>query len=236
MSLSFTFLRSIRSTYSVTCNIPLLGCSKGPLQLSLSVRSLLSWPLPPYQNGTTSSCSVTWSPLMSPLRSFSASLGEVLLGSSPRHFWGLLFLFHPDTIILGLDYFTSLLVQSHITHSGSGSYVPRGRQCRFLTLTHNWIPAPGEESWISWIRTWKQSGRRREAGISSFKSCTSLWSPKGKGEGRGINYKVRINRYTLLYLGFPGGSASKECTFSEEDSSLTPGSGRSSGEGHGYPL
>ena len=78
--------------------------------------------------------------------------------------------------------------------------------------------------------------RRREAGISSFKSCTSLWSPKRKGEGRGINQEVGINRDTLLYLAFPGGSASKESAFNEEDSSLTPGSGRSSGQRHGYPV
>ena len=54
---------------------------------------------------------------MSTLPSLSASLGEVLLGSSPRHFWGLLFLFHPDTIVLGLDDFASLLVQSHMAHA-----------------------------------------------------------------------------------------------------------------------
>lgn len=95
MSLSFTFLLSIRSAYPVTSNTPLLGCSKGALHLSLSVHSLLSWPLPPYQNGTTSSCSVTWSLLMSPLPSLSASLGENLLGSCPRHFCSLLFLFLP---------------------------------------------------------------------------------------------------------------------------------------------
>ena len=37
-------------------------------------------------------------------------------------------------------------------------------------------------------------------------------------------------------LGFPGGTAGKESTCHAGDPSLTPGSGRSPGEGIGYPL
>ena len=37
-------------------------------------------------------------------------------------------------------------------------------------------------------------------------------------------------------MGFPGDSAGKESTCSAGDPSLIPGSGRSSGEGIGYPL
>ena len=39
---------------------------------------------------------------------------------------------------------------------------------------------------------------------------------------------------TLVFLGFPCGSAGKEC--SAGDLGLSPGFGRSSGEGNGYPL
>ena len=40
----------------------------------------------------------------------------------------------------------------------------------------------------------------------------------------------------LEYQGFPGGSEGKESAHSEEDPGLIPGSGRSPGEGNGYPL
>ena len=39
-----------------------------------------------------------------------------------------------------------------------------------------------------------------------------------------------------IYLGFPGGSDSKESACSAGDMSLTPGSRRSPGEGNGNPL
>ena len=38
------------------------------------------------------------------------------------------------------------------------------------------------------------------------------------------------------YTGFPDSSVGKESTCNAEDSGLTPGSGRSDGEGKGYPL
>ena len=40
----------------------------------------------------------------------------------------------------------------------------------------------------------------------------------------------------LYNFGFPGGSDSKESAHNEENPSLIPGIGRSSGEGNGYPL
>ena len=42
--------------------------------------------------------------------------------------------------------------------------------------------------------------------------------------------------YTYWYQGFPGSSASKEYTCNAEDPGSIPGSGRSPGEGIGYPL
>ena len=41
---------------------------------------------------------------------------------------------------------------------------------------------------------------------------------------------------TPAFLGFPGGSASKESACNAGDPSLVPGSRRSTGEGIGYPL
>ena len=40
----------------------------------------------------------------------------------------------------------------------------------------------------------------------------------------------------IYFLGFPYGSAGKESTCNEGDRGLIPGSGRSPGEGNGYPL
>ena len=40
----------------------------------------------------------------------------------------------------------------------------------------------------------------------------------------------------LFEWGFPGGSDGKESACSAGDPGLIPGSGRSPGEGHGYPL
>ena len=48
-----------------------------------------------------------------------------------------------------------------------------------------------------------------------------------------IIYDIKI--YTMRW-GFPGGSNSKESTCSVGDLSSISGSGRSPGEGNGYPL
>ena len=45
-----------------------------------------------------------------------------------------------------------------------------------------------------------------------------------------------IHTRSLVILGFPCGSAGKESAFNEGDLGLIPGSGRSPGEGKGYPL
>ena len=42
--------------------------------------------------------------------------------------------------------------------------------------------------------------------------------------------------FILLYLGFPGGSDGKDSTCNGGGPGLIPGSGRSAGEGNGYPL
>ena len=41
---------------------------------------------------------------------------------------------------------------------------------------------------------------------------------------------------TVKHQGFPGGSDGKESSYNAEDPDSIPGSGRSSGEGNGFPL
>ena len=45
-----------------------------------------------------------------------------------------------------------------------------------------------------------------------------------------------LNHCHWEYLGFPGGSDGEESACNAEDLALIPGSGRSPGEGNGYPL
>ena len=59
-----------------------------------------------------------------------------------------------------------------------------------------------------------------------------------------IKGEKRLNRWntedflveTILYVGFPGSSASKESACTAADPGLIPGLGRSSGAGNGYPF
>ena len=57
-----------------------------------------------------------------------------------------------------------------------------------------------------------------------------------KGEMRGeISREFGINTYTLLHIGFPGGSVVENLPADAGDTGLIPGPGRSSGEGNGNP-
>jgi len=47
---------------------------------------------------------------------------------------------------------------------------------------------------------------------------------------------IQYYKSTIVKLGFPGGSDSKESASSSGDLGLIPRSGRSPGEGHGNPL
>ena len=49
-------------------------------------------------------------------------------------------------------------------------------------------------------------------------------------------FKKKKTTYLLIYLGFPGGSDSKESACNAGDMGLIPESGRSLGEGNGCPL
>ena len=45
-----------------------------------------------------------------------------------------------------------------------------------------------------------------------------------------------LGQDVTIYLGFPGGSGSKESACNAGDLGLIPGLGRSPGDGKGYPL
>ena len=71
-----------------------------------------------------------------------------------------------------------------------------------------------------------------------------LWVGSGGGGGGGgeggkrgkLFIHVAGEFYRLdLQRGFPGGSDGKESAHNERDSGWIPGSGRSPGEGNGYP-
>ena len=78
-----------------------------------------------------------------------------------------------------------------------------------------------ETQWGSWDLKWSR--------LIDFGDSMSL-VPKGK-------YKNgHKNLCPYLAPGFPGGSDDKECTYCAGDLGSIPGSGRSPGEGKGYPL
>ena len=49
-------------------------------------------------------------------------------------------------------------------------------------------------------------------------------------------YHIHCLLITNIFMGFPGGSDSKESTYNAKDPGLIPGSGRSPGEGNGNLL
>ena len=56
------------------------------------------------------------------------------------------------------------------------------------------------------------------------------------GEASSIYTEITLCNTVMLYLGFSNGSDSKEPACSAGDMGSIPGSGRSPGEGSGYPL
>ena len=53
---------------------------------------------------------------------------------------------------------------------------------------------------------------------------------------KSVNRNSGVEKYNIHQRGFPGGSDSKEPACNVGDPGLIPGSGRSPGEGKGYPL
>ena len=64
----------------------------------------------------------------------------------------------------------------------------------------------------------------------------SLWYVINSHKIIMISMYIDIIIILCEYMGFPGGSAGKESACNAEDLGSIPGSGRSPGEGEGYPL
>ena len=75
----------------------------------------------------------------------------------------------------------------------------------------------------------KLPGRSPQYGNTEGHLVMGHVSPSG-----GIDYRL-VNKHRKI-LGFPGGSDSQESVCKARDPDLIPGSGRSPGEGNGYPL
>ena len=69
-----------------------------------------------------------------------------------------------------------------------------------------------------------------------FSSCSSAGKESTCSAGDPLGRWRRDRLPPPVLQGFPGGSAGKESTCNVEDLGLIPGSGRSPGEGKGYPL
>ena len=71
--------------------------------------------------------------------------------------------------------------------------------------------------------------------LNSKESACNAGDPGSiPGSGRFPRRRDRLS--TLVFLGFPGGSAGKESSCNAGDTGSIPGSGRSPGGGHGNPL
>ena len=87
--------------------------------------------------------------------------------------------------------------------------------------THSRVLAwriPGTEEWWASVYGVTQSQTR----LKRLSRSSSSWR--------------RDRLPTLVFLGFPGGSAGRESACNAGDLGLIPGLGRSLGEGKGYPL
>ena len=90
-------------------------------------------------------------------------------------------------------------------------------------------------AWIKLLRGkqgWHLEPRRPGA------DRTSLWNPEDRGYFHVQGWWKQTQELDKLCFsrGFPGISAGKESTCNAGDPGLIPGSGRSAGEGNGYPL
>ena len=78
---------------------------------------------------------------------------------------------------------------------------------------------------LSGLGTGEMQGRERSKTSSCFSEGCGSEAQIMRRQGTNNNYK-----------GFPNSSAGKECACNSGDPALTPGLGRSAGEGIGYPL
>ena len=120
---------------------------------------------------------------------------------------------------LKLQYFGHLMwrvdsLEKTLMLGGIGGRRRRGQQ------RMGWLD--GITDWWAWV--WVNSG--------------SWWWTGRPGVLRfmGLKSWTRLSEWTDSQLDFPGGSDGRESPHNEGDLSSIPGSGRSPGEGNGYPL
>ena len=89
-------------------------------------------------------------------------------------------------------------------------------------------PRDGGAWWAAVYGVAQSRTRLKRLSSSSSSSSSSLARAWKKGQ--------RKEERSILVEGFPGSSAGKESTLNAGDMGLIPGSGRSTGEGIGYPL
>ena len=109
----------------------------------------------------------------------------------------------------------------HLSHQGSP--VPG----LALTSFH-----PGHQTWEG-RHFWDDPAEKQNLPAHNVSlACALFWAENNRSrKDSGRNFDFPLN-----HLGFPGGSDGKESTCNGGDSDLIPGSGRSPGEGTGYPL
>ena len=79
-------------------------------------------------------------------------------------------------------------------------------------------------------------GRSPGGGHGNTLHYSCLENPMDRGAQRAIFHRVAHSQTRMSTHGSPDGLAGKESTCNAEDTGLTPGSGRSHGEGHGNSL
>ena len=90
-----------------------------------------------------------------------------------------------------------------------------------------WVQSLGRED--AWSRKWQPTPLLLP-GESHGQSSLVVYSPWGRKESD------TTEQLSLLLLGFPDSSVGKESACNAGDPRLIPGSGRSTGEGIGYPV
>ena len=77
---------------------------------------------------------------------------------------------------------------------------------------------------------------RRVSELMKTSLETKYCGAQGQNVSKAVSNHSRLLLLYMLYLGFSGSSAGEESACSVGDSSSVPGSGRSPGEGIGYPF
>ena len=102
---------------------------------------------------------------------------------------------------------------------------------------------PINQSEMNEVKDLRKFGSRIFGSIDQSLDCPSFIRAVGRDFWWGVSKVHSFFCYIFIYIkkifthkGFQGSSDGKETTYNTGDPRLTPGSGRSSKEGNGYPL